>query len=98
MQPDGSITRWLQMLQDGDHTAARQLWDRFCRRLQQLIRRETAPWLTGGTYDAEDVALSAFAQFCQALQAGNYPDLHGREEMWRLLATMTMRKRARARP
>jgi DNA-directed RNA polymerase specialized sigma24 family protein len=98
MVPEGSVTRWINSLRAGDALAARQLWDRFYQRMQALARPETPPYVTGGVYDEEDVALSAFANFCRALQGGNYPDLEGRDELWRLLATFTLRKaRERAR-
>jgi DNA-directed RNA polymerase specialized sigma24 family protein len=98
MSPEGSVTRWITGLRGGDAQAARQLWDRFYQRMQALARPESPPCLTGGVYDEEDVALSAFANFCGALQRGNYPHLEGRDDLWRLLATFTLRKaRERAR-
>jgi DNA-directed RNA polymerase specialized sigma24 family protein len=49
-------------------------------------------------YDEEDVALSAFASFCRAVQEGRYPELDGRDGLWQLLITFTLRKaRDRAR-
>lgn len=66
--------------------------------MRNLARPLSSPLLTNGVYDEEDVALSAFTVFCQAAQAGNYPDLEDREGLWRLLATITLRKsRERAR-
>src|SRR5581483_11439827 len=35
---------------------------------------------------------SAFAAFCQGLEAGRFPDLADRQELWRLLMTLTARK------
>jgi DNA-directed RNA polymerase specialized sigma24 family protein len=96
MLPNGSISCWIEQLKRGDAAAAGQLWKRFFVRLKQLARPECLPQVTAGVYDEEDVALSAYAHFCQVIQEGRYPELQGRDELWRLLATMTVRK-ARAR-
>src|SRR5205823_639553 len=42
--------------------------------------------------DEEDVALSAFASFCRAAEAGHFPQLADRDDLWRLLVTVTERK------
>src|SRR5262249_45838835 len=42
--------------------------------------------------DEEDVALSAFASFCRAAEAGRFPDLHDRDDLWQLLVVITDRK------
>jgi hypothetical protein len=36
--PDGSVTRWLAPLQEGDPAAVQQLWDRYFHRLVDLAR------------------------------------------------------------
>jgi DNA-directed RNA polymerase specialized sigma24 family protein len=94
----GAITQWLARLKNGDVTAAASLWEEFRRRLKGLVRPDAAPWITGGAWDESDVALSAFALFCRALGEGRYQEVSGREDLWRLLATITLRKaRDRAR-
>jgi DNA-directed RNA polymerase specialized sigma24 family protein len=98
MQGDGSITRWVRDLQAGDGSAAAHLWERFFKRMKGLARSRANPGAARGLYDEEDVALSAFAGFCRALQAGAYADLQGRDELWRLLTQITLNKgRERAR-
>jgi DNA-directed RNA polymerase specialized sigma24 family protein len=92
MAQDGSVSRWIEALKAGDTAAASRVWGRFSRRLQALARPRSQPTVTGGAYDEEDVALSAFAHFCFAVQKGRYPDLQGRDELWKLLARITMRK------
>src|SRR3974390_1940895 len=42
--------------------------------------------------DDEDVALSAFASFCQEAERGKYPDLQDRHDLWRLLVLLTAHK------
>jgi DNA-directed RNA polymerase specialized sigma24 family protein len=38
------------------------------------------------------VALSAFHDFCQAVRTGRYANLHGRVDLWRVLATFVANK------
>src|SRR5262249_3964595 len=47
------------------------------------------------TADEEDVALSAFASFCEGAEHGRFPQLADRDNLWRLLVVLTVRK---ARP
>jgi len=89
----GSVTHWLGALQAGDAAAAQPLWDRYFAQLVQLARariRATA----GGAADAdgEDAALSAFDSFCTGIARGRFPQLSGRDDLWRLLVVITARK------
>ncbi len=43
-------------------------------------------------FDEEDVALSAFQSFCDRAARGQFPKLVDRDDLWRLLATLTTRK------
>jgi DNA-directed RNA polymerase specialized sigma24 family protein len=45
--------------------------------------------------DAEDVALSAFDSFCRHAETGRFPELHDRNNLWRVLAVITARKAGR---
>jgi DNA-directed RNA polymerase specialized sigma24 family protein len=45
-----------------------------------------------GAADEEDVALSAFASFCHEAAQGHFPQLADRDDLWRLLVTITARK------
>jgi DNA-directed RNA polymerase specialized sigma24 family protein len=42
--------------------------------------------------DEEDVALIAFNSFFRGARAGRFPQLANREDLWRLLVTLTARK------
>jgi DNA-directed RNA polymerase specialized sigma24 family protein len=92
MSPDQSVSHWLSLLQsDGDEAAAQQLWERYFHRLVGLARAK----LQGQprrVADEEDVAISAFASFCSAAEAGRFPRLADRHDLWRLLVTLTERK------
>jgi DNA-directed RNA polymerase specialized sigma24 family protein len=67
------------------------LWERYFLRLVGLARRKLQ-----GTprrvADEEDVALSAFDSLCRGAEQGRFPDLADRDDLWRLLVTITARK------
>jgi DNA-directed RNA polymerase specialized sigma24 family protein len=90
----GSVTRWIGALRDGEaDEAARRLWDRYFDRLVGLARDRlrAAP---RGPEDEEDAALSAFESLCRGVAQGRFERLGDRDELWRLLATITARKAA----
>src|SRR5271166_2654711 len=94
MQPEGSVTGWLGALQEGDPAAAQRLWERYFLNLVELARkrlRQAPPRHA----DEEDVALSAFDSFLRRAEAGRFPQLHDREDLWRLLTVITARKACR---
>jgi DNA-directed RNA polymerase specialized sigma24 family protein len=91
MSADESVSQWLQGLRAGDHEAAGKLWERYFARLVGLARRR----LQGKPRrmaDEEDVALSAFDSFCRGAEQGKFPRLDDRDDLWRLLVTLTARK------
>jgi DNA-directed RNA polymerase specialized sigma24 family protein len=90
MSSEGSITRWIDQLQAGDVAAAQPLWEHYFHQLVDLARRKLGakPLIA----DGEDVALSAFDSFCRGLKRGRFPDLHDRDNLWKLLVVLTARK------
>ena len=44
---------------------------------------------SGADADAEDAALSVFDSFCDSAARGRFPQLDDRDDLWRLLVTMT---------
>jgi DNA-directed RNA polymerase specialized sigma24 family protein len=96
MSTDGSVTRWLRLLQAGDPAAAQHLWERYFGRLVGLARKKLqgAPRRVA---DEEDVALSAFDTFCRNAERGRFPHLLDRDSLWRLLVVITVRKAAHLR-
>jgi DNA-directed RNA polymerase specialized sigma24 family protein len=88
----GSVSHWIEQLQDGGgDAAARQLWERYFDRLVRLARVRLRD-LPRGPADEEDIALSAFESFCEGAAARQFPQLDGRNDLWRLLVTITARK------
>lgn len=87
----GSVTVWLAQLKGGDAVAAKPLWEVYFARLVALARarlRLTAK----GAADEEDVALSAFDSFCRGAEAGRFPQLEDRDDLWQVLFVLTTRK------
>jgi DNA-directed RNA polymerase specialized sigma24 family protein len=88
---DDSVTMWIEGLKAGQETAAAKLWAQFysrlialaCKKLRDLPRRAA---------DEEDVVVSAFESFFRRAQAGQFPRLHDRHDLWQLLVTITERK------
>ena len=91
MTSDGSITRLIVLLKEGDRAAAQPLWDAYFRRLVALAR-ERLRGTPRGMADEEDVALSAFDSFCRRAERGLFPQLDDRDDLWQLLFVMTVRK------
>lgn len=91
MSSEGSVTRWLAPLAEGDEAAVEQLWNRYFARLVGLARHKlrAAP---RRAVDEEDVALSAFDSFCRRAEAGDFPELLDRDSLWRVLVLITARK------
>ena len=88
---DKSVTHWIGELQRGNAAAAQELWERYFQRLVRLARQQLPARLLRAA-DEEDVALSAFHSFCRGLEAGRYPQLADRDDLWRLLVVITAHK------
>ena len=90
--PDhGSISRWLEGLKAGNAADIERLWDRYFHRLVGLAAARL-PGHARRDFDEEDVALSAFHSFCHRAADSQFPWLDDRNDLWRLLATITARK------
>jgi DNA-directed RNA polymerase specialized sigma24 family protein len=87
----GSVTYWLRLLKAGDAEAAQPLWNRYFSRLVDLARNRLHGAPCRGA-DEEDVALSAFDSFCRRAANGRFPHLDDRDDLWKLLMTLTARK------
>ena len=91
MSSPGSVTRWLEELRAGNPDAARPLMERYFPRLLGLARKKLRGVRLAAA-DEEDVAQSAFHSFCQGAARGRFPRLVDRDNLWRLLVTITARK------
>jgi RNA polymerase sigma factor (sigma-70 family) len=86
-----SVTLWLEQVKEGDRAGVQQLLDRYFHRLVGLARSRFQGRPDLIDFD-EDVALSAFSSLCLGAERGRFPDLIDRDDLWRLLAVMTIRK------
>jgi len=91
MSSEGSVSRWIGQLQAGDHAAAQKLWEGYFHRLVGLARKKLQGQSRRAA-DEEDVALSAFDSFCRGAEQGRFPQLRDRDNLWRLLVAITVRK------
>ena len=90
-RPAGSITRLIPRLHDGDAHAIDQLWQRYVGRVEGVVR-PVVRGLAPGAGDEEDVAQSAFRAFFDAAANNEAVHLESRDELWRLLVTISRRK------
>ena len=91
LEPEGSVTGWIDHLRAGDDIAAQRLWERYFHELVRLARAHLRA-KPRGAVDEEDIALSAFDSFCRGTEQGRFPRLDDRDGLWRLLVTITARK------
>jgi RNA polymerase sigma factor (sigma-70 family) len=91
MTDDSDITLWLNRLAQRNEVAVQRIWEQYCQRLYNLARKKlgNSPRRVA---DEEDVALSAFNSFCNAAANGRLPQLNDRDDLWRILVTITARK------
>jgi DNA-directed RNA polymerase specialized sigma24 family protein len=87
----GSVSHWIGHLKTGDQDAARLLWERYFAGLVEFARGRLRQ-SSRRAADEEDVALSAFHSLCHGAALGRFPQLDDRDNLWRLLVTMTAQK------
>jgi DNA-directed RNA polymerase specialized sigma24 family protein len=94
MNDQGSVTIWLDCLKAGKKRdeAVAQLWARYFTRLVNRARHQLRSRARAS--DEEDVALAAFDSFVRAAEAGRFPRLGNRNDLWQLLLLLTARKAA----
>ena len=86
-----SVTWWLENLKDGNEAAAESLWQRYFQRMAALARQRLGEGQRR-VQDENDIAVSVFKSLCERAERGDLAGLAGRDELWRLLATVTLRK------
>lgn len=91
MGDDDPVTQWLADLKADERAAAELLWQRYWRRVAGLARKILSAGRAGGA-DEEDVAQSVFRSFFVRARDGRFPRLEDRQDLWKLLATITIRK------
>jgi RNA polymerase sigma-70 factor (ECF subfamily) len=95
MFDDDSFQATMAELRSGDEAAAAQVFKRYIRRLIALAGKQLDAQ-TRKRIDVEDAVLSACESFFLRARRGEF-DLTGWDELWSLLAVITLRKCARRR-
>ena len=72
-----------------------RLWHRYYERLVSLARKTLGAQSRG--VSAEDIAQSAFKSFYFRAQDDKFPRLNDRDDLWKILITITLRKAWRKR-
>ena len=88
---DPSISQWIAGAKQGDAAAQRALWQRYFAQLVRLARGHLDV-RARRVSDEEDIVASVFESFFRAAKNGRFPDLNDRDDLWRLLLRMTVRK------
>lgn len=91
MNPETTVTEWIDQLKAGRSAAVQKLWESYFDRMVRLARHRLAD-APRAAADEEDVALSAFDSFCRGAQAGRFPQLVDRHALWPLLVAITSHK------
>lgn len=87
---ESDITLWIKQVHGVDDETAHKIWCEYFPKLVRLARNKlgTHPQRSA---DDEDIALSAMNSFFRGADAGRF-QLNDRNDLWKLLATITIRK------
>jgi DNA-directed RNA polymerase specialized sigma24 family protein len=85
------VSSWVLPLADGDEEIARKIWNEYFGRLVRLARRKL-DGMPLRDVDEEDVALSAMNSFYHGMVQQKFGNVKNREDLWKLLVTITARK------
>ena len=88
---DVQISVWIERLAAGDQRAPEVIWHQYFEKIQRFAKRRLRD-MPRRSADEQDVALSAFNSFFQAAKEDKFPKLNDRDDLWKLLITITARK------
>lgn len=88
---DDNVSHWIEQIKHGDSIAANHLWQHYFGRLVRTVRQRMHG-LNRAASDEEDIVVSVFDSFYDAVEQGRFPDLADRDDLWRLLLRMSARK------
>ncbi|MCL2709528.1 MAG: ECF-type sigma factor, partial [Planctomycetaceae bacterium] len=92
-RPSNAFSQWLTNLAEWDEEVAQAIWDDYYGRMVRLARQKLEGFgVSRGDYDEEDVASDAMLDFYRGMKKRQFPDLHSRDNLRRLLFTITVRK------
>ena len=87
----GSVSHILLRAAESDESAVMQLWQRYFPKLVSLAHK-TFAYVPHRVEDANDVAQNALVSFWKQLSKGGVAESLDRNSLWKLLATITVRK------
>lgn len=85
------VSRWLRSFEEGDHSAARKLWECYFQQICDVAGNKTRA-MPKGSVDAEDIAASVFESLWRGAINGRLEDVANRNELWWLLLKLTHQK------
>ena len=85
------VSSWVLHLAEGDEETSRRIWNEYFGKLVRLARRKL-DGMPMRDVDEEDVALSAMNSFYQGMTQKKFDHLKSRDDLWKLLVTITARK------
>jgi DNA-directed RNA polymerase specialized sigma24 family protein len=87
---DPDITQWIRRVADGDSVAAFRIFEHYRSRLEQLAAQRLAG--DRRVADEEDIVVVALNSFFRAARDDRFKKLEDRDDLWQLLAMLTVRK------
>ncbi len=91
MDESHSITRLISQLKKDDLEAAEGIWQRYFQRLLPLARAKLRS-MPSRVVDEEDILISVFDRFFNAVREGRFAKLHDRDDLLQILVVLTERK------
>ena len=88
---DESVTAWLRQIGQGNQEAALQLWLRYARSLERLVRSRHVGALNAAANE-EDLVQSVFHALWSGAAAGQWDNVQNRMELWWVLLAITRHK------
>ena len=85
------VSQWILHLAEGDAEAAQKIWNDYFGKLVRHARKKLEG-LPMRDADEEDVAISAMHSFYQGMVNHKFDYVHNRDDLWKLLVTITARK------
>lgn len=85
------ITDYIARAKDRDPEAEEAIWNHYFARVLRLSHSRMLA-LQGVVYDEEDAAVSALRSLFRGIQSNRFPELHDRQNLWRILVLITKRK------
>lgn len=95
MSESEDISLWINQLAERPETSMDAIWQKYYEKLVRYARRKLRD-MPRRQLDEEDVATDALHSLFRGVQGGRFPDLNDRDDLWKLLLTITARKAAKA--